>query len=322
VTWLQARAFGWGVLVNFTVVVCAYSLERWRDLVEAVASLQRQTVGQPEIVVVVDHNDLMLERVRTRLPAVTAVANRHRQGLSGARNSGVEAASGDVIAFLDDDAVADDNWLERLREGYEVRDVLGVGGAVIPRWAGGRKPRWFPAEFGWVVGCSYRGQPTRITAVRNLIGANMSYRRDVLAATGGFREGIGRVGRRPLGCEETELSIRALQRFPGGQVLYDPVAWVEHRVPRSRQRVRYFLERCYAEGLSKALVSQLVGASSGLSAERAYTFQVLPRGVGAGLRSALRGNVAGLGRAAAIIVGFGVTTLGYVVGRLRPESMA
>jgi GT2 family glycosyltransferase len=257
VNWLQARAFGWGVLVNFTVVVCAYSLERWRDLVEAVASLQRQTVGQPEIVVVVDHNDLMLERVRTRLPAVTAVANRHRQGLSGARNSGVEAASGDVIAFLDDDAVADDNWLERLREGYEVRDVLGVGGAVIPRWAGGRKPRWFPAEFGWVVGCSYRGQPTRITAVRNLIGANMSYRRDVLAATGGFREGIGRVGRRPLGCEETELSIRALQRFPGGQVLYDPDALVEHRVAPSGPTRFRFCRAGWAPGCAPLCVATL-----------------------------------------------------------------
>jgi GT2 family glycosyltransferase len=308
--------------VNFSVVICAYSLERWQDLVEAVASLQRQALEQPETVVVVDHNEFLLERVRSRLPAVKAVANRHQRGLSGARNSGVEAASGEVIAFLDDDAVAASDWLERLQDGYGDRDVLGVGGAVIPRWAGGRRPRWFPEEFNWVVGCSYKGQPTRIAAVRNLIGANMSYRRDVLAKAGGFREGIGRIGLRPLGCEETELSIRALQRFPGGQVLYDPSARVEHRVPRSRQRVRYFLERCYAEGLSKALVSQLVGASSGLSAERAYTFRVLPRGVIAGIHSASRGDVAGLGRAAAIVVGFGVTTLGYAVGRLRPESIA
>ncbi len=308
--------------MNISVVVCGYSLQRWQDLVEAVASLQRQTLGPPEIVVVVDHNVQLLDRVRSRLPAVKVVANRHQRGLSGARNSGVEAASGDVIAFLDDDAVAASDWLERLRDGYEGRDVLGVGGAVIPRWAGGRRPRWFPVEFNWVVGCSYKGQPTQIASVRNLIGANMSYRRDVLAKAGGFREGIGRIGRRPLGCEETELSIRTLRRFPGGQVLYDPSARVEHRVPRNRQSVPYFLERCYAEGLSKALVSQLVGASSGLSAERTYTLQVLPRGVLAGMRSALRGDAAGLGRAAAIVVGFGVTTLGYAMGRLRPESIA
>lgn len=308
------------LLVKFSVVVCAYALDRWPDLVQAVASLEGQWPEQPEIVVVIDHHDELLERVRSRLPGVKSVANRHQRGLSGARNSGVEAARGEVIAFLDDDAIAAEDWLQRLGDGYRNRDVLGVGGAVIPLWAGRRRPRWFPAEFDWVVGCSYIGQPTRTAAVRNLIGANMSYRKDVLETAGAFREGIGRIGRRPLGCEETELSIRALQLFPAGQVLYDPAARVEHRVPRSRQRVPYFLERCYAEGLSKALVSRLVGAVSGLSSERAYTLRVLPRGVIAGLRSAARGDLAGLGRAAAIVVGLGVTTLGYLVGRVHPDS--
>lgn len=308
--------------MRYSVVICAYTLERWQDLVAAVASLRRQAGEPPEIVVVVDHNDALLERVRGRLPDVTVVPNRHQRGLSGARNSGMEAARGEVIAFLDDDAVAAEDWLERLSAGYEQGNVIGVGGAVLPRWAGGRRPRWFPPEFDWVVGCSYIGQPTRTAAVRNLIGANMSYRREVLQETGGFREGIGRIGKRPLGCEETELSIRGLRAFPGGQVLYDPSAKVEHRVPRSRQTVCYFLQRCYAEGLSKALVSQLVGASSGLSSERTYTLQVLPRGVIAGLRSALRGDLTGLGRAAAIVAGLGMTTLGYLAGRLRPQSLA
>jgi glycosyltransferase involved in cell wall biosynthesis len=306
--------------LEVSVVVCAYSLERWPDLVEAVASLQRQTVGQPEIVVVVDHNAALLGRVESRLSGVRAVTNVHQRGLSGARNSGVAAATGDVVAFLDDDAVAADDWLARLRSGYGDRDVLGIGGAVIPRWAGGRRPRWFPQEFDWVVGCSYEGQPTRVTPVRNLIGANMSYRRDVLEAVGGFREGIGRVGRRPLGCEETELSIRALNQNPTGLVLYDPSVRVEHRVPRSRQRVRYFVERCYAEGLSKALVTRLVGAASGLSSERTYTFQTLPRGVISGIRDGLHGDLAGFARAAAIVGGLATTTLGYIVGRLHPDA--
>lgn len=303
-----------------STVVCAYSLDRWPDLVQAVLSLQQQEPDPPEIVVVVDHNDALLERVRARLPGVKVVPNRHVRGLSGARNSGIEAASGEIVAFLDDDAVADPDWLERLGAHYADPGVLGVGGAVIPRWAGGRRPRWFPPEFGWVVGCSYVGQPTQLASVRNLIGANMSYRREVLERAGSFREGIGRIGRRPLGCEETELSIRALRRFPEGRVLYDPAARVGHSVPRSRQTVRYFLERCYAEGLSKALVTRLVGAGRGLSSERTYTLHVLPRGVLIGLRMAARGHVSGLGRALAIVVGLGVTTIGYLVGRLRPDT--
>lgn len=308
------------VPVEISVVVCAYSLERWRDLVEAVASLRRQSAPPAEVIVVIDHNDALLVRAGAKLADVTVVPNRHGRGLSGARNSGIAAASGEIVAFLDDDAIADGDWLERLGVGYADPRVQGVGGAVVPRWAG-RRPRWFPAEFGWVVGCSYVGQPVRPTPVRNLIGANMSYRRQAFQLAGGFREGIGRVGRTPLGCEETELSIRVLALSPEHRVLYDPEARVEHRVPRSRQRVRYFLARCYAEGLSKALVTRLAGTERGLSAERAYTFRVLPRGVLAGIVAGARGDLAGFGRAAAIVAGLGTTTLGYVLGRLRRDEI-
>ncbi len=307
--------------LTFSVIVCAYSMERWSDLVAAASSLQRQTRGSTEIIIVIDHNDALLARVRAELPGVTALANRYSRGLSGARNSGVEAATGEVVAFLDDDAIAAGDWLERLARGYSNEQVTGSGGAVIPLWEGGRQPRWFPSEFLWVVGCSYTGQPMRITPVRNLIGANMSYRRTAIVTVGGFREGLGRIGRRPLGCEETELSIRIMNRFSEGQVLYDPDACVQHRVPRIRMRPAYFIERCYAEGLSKALVTRLVGASSGLSSERSYTLKVLPRGVIAGLRSGLRGDLGGFGRAAAIVVGFAATTIGYVVGKVHPSAL-
>lgn len=306
--------------MTYSVVICAYSLDRWPDLAEAIASVQRQTHGEPQIIVVADHNAELRERVQRQFPDITVVANSHRRGLSGARNSGVAEASGDVIAFLDDDAVAAPDWLARILASYADSQVIGVGGRVLPRWDGGRKPRWFPAQFLWVVGCSYLGQPTSITPVRNLIGANMSYRREVFSAVGGFREEIGRIGRKPLGCEETELSIRALQHFPAARVLYDPGATVEHRVPKARQTVRYFLERCYAEGLSKALVTRLVGSTSGLSSERTYTFQTLPRGVAAGLAATLRGDPAGLTRAIAIVTGLGVTTLGYLIGKVKPDA--
>jgi glycosyltransferase involved in cell wall biosynthesis len=310
-----------GVSPTFSVVICAYSLDRWSDLREAIASLQNQSVAPLETIVVIDHNDELLNLVRTTFPEIMAIPNQGTRGLSGARNTGVAAASGDVVAFLDDDARADPGWLARFREHYRQPDVLGVGGAVLPDWAGGRKPAWFPTEFLWVVGCSYRGQPTHLQPVRNLIGANMSYRRDALRAAGPFREGIGRVGLRPMGCEETELGIRVLNAFPGEHVLYDPEAVVWHRVPRSRMGPRYFLDRCFSEGLSKALVVQLVGQQSGLSSERAYTFRVLPKGVLRGLRAGVMGHIGGFGRAIAIVAGLAATTLGYVIGRLRPQTL-
>jgi GT2 family glycosyltransferase len=297
-----------------SVVICAYTDRRWEDLLEAVASVRDQTVPALEIVVSVDHNPALHERVSHHLPDVVVVDNQQRQGLSGARNAGVAVAKGDVVAFLDDDATAASNWLERLAAGYAAPDVIGVGGAIEPVWSTNR-PRCFPEEFDWVVGCTYRGMPEMAAPVRNLIGANMSFRRSVLNSVGGFRCDIGRVGTRPLGCEETELCIRSRRRWPNGRFLYDPSARVWHRVPANRASWRYFHARCYAEGLSKALVARASNVRSGLASERAYTMRVLPKGVARGVVEAIaHGDPAGLGRSVMIATGLAVTTVGYLVG--------
>jgi glucosyl-dolichyl phosphate glucuronosyltransferase len=299
---------------TISVVVCAYTERRWDALLGAVASVRGQTVPPLEVIVSVDHNPALRERVARQLADVVLTDNRQRQGLSGARNAGVAAAAGDVVAFLDDDAAAAPDWLERLAAGYARPSVLGVGGAIEPVWRTGR-PRCFPEEFDWVVGCTYRGMPEAPAPVRNLIGANMSFRRTVLDAVGGFRCDIGRIGTRPLGCEETELCIRARRRWPDGMFLYDPSARVRHHVPASRASWRYFHARCYAEGLSKAVVARAADARSGLASERAHALRVLPRGMVRGVVDALaHGDPAGLGRSAMIAVGLAVTTAGYMVG--------
>jgi hypothetical protein len=178
----------------------------------------------------------------------------------------------------------------------------------------GRRPRWLPEEFQWVVGCSYRGQPERPSPVRNLIGCNMSFRRETLECSGGFAGGLGRVGADRLGCEETELCIRLGSQAPGGVILYDPAARVGHRVPRERATLGYFLSRCHAEGLSKAEVARRCGRSRGLESERAYTRHTLPAGVRNGLAAFLRGDGAGLARASAIVLGLAATGAGFAAG--------
>lgn len=302
--------------LDISVVICAYTLERLDDLAAAAASVARQSAPPRETIVVVDHNDELLDRACRALAGARVIASDQAPGLSGARNSGITAATGAVVAFLDDDALAAPDWLERLGAAYVGQRVLGVGGAIAPRWDD-RRPPWFPPEFDWVLGCTYRGMPEAPSRVRNLIGANMSFRRDALEALGGFRPGLGRVGSRPLGGEETELCIRAQQRWPAATLLYDPRAVVAHRVPAARATWPYFRARCYAEGLSKASVSQIVGSGDGLAAERSYTLRTLPWGVAGGVAGALAGaDPAGLARAGAIIGGLAITTAGYLAGTI------
>jgi len=250
-------------------------------------------------------------------PGVVVLPNIGSRGLSGARNTGVAAATGDVVAFLDDDAAAEPDWLERLTEHYADPSVVGVGGLVEPRWTTG-PPRWFPAEFGWVVGCSYTGLPLVTATVRNPIGANMSFRRDQLLAVGGFATSVGRVGTDALGCEETELSIRLASRFPSTRILHEPSAVVHHCVSVERERWTYFRRRCWAEGLSKAEVSRLSDPRRALASERGYAFRTVPAGAARDVAAAVRErDPSRLARAAVGVTGLAVTAAGYFSGRVR-----
>jgi GT2 family glycosyltransferase len=303
-----------------SVVISTYSEERWGPLVEAVHSLRAQTRPPKEVVVVVDHNPDLLTRVRRELDDVIVVENRGPRGLSGARNAGLRVSRGEVVAFLDDDAAAEPDWLDALLAAYSDPRVGAVGGRVEARWEAER-PAWFPQEFEWVVGCSYRGLPTTASPVRNLIGANMSFRRDLLQATGGFHTSIGRLGTKPLGCEETELCIRAASVRPGTIIVYEPRARVRHAVPESRGRWAYFRKRCYAEGRSKAIVTALVGAGDGLRSERTYTLRTLPTGFMRAIGDAVsHRDPAALRRGLAIVAGLLWTTLGYGVGRVTESG--
>jgi GT2 family glycosyltransferase len=301
---------------SISVVICAYTEARWDELTAAVQSVAHQTNAARETIVVIDHNDALLARAREAFTDAIVIANGARQGLSGARNTGVAVATGDVVAFLDDDATAERDWLEHLAAPYRDPNVLGVGGEILPAWQVG-KPAFFPTEFYWVVGCTYTGLPDEQAEIRNMIGANMSVRRDVLNETGGFSDVIGRVGTRPVGCEETELCIRAKRGRPQGRFIYEPAATVHHLVPKSRSGWHYFVNRCWAEGLSKAVVSRLAGAQDGLSSERAHVLRTLPRGVWQGLVDARHGDRSGLARSAAIVLGLAVTTGGYLFGMVR-----
>ena len=300
--------------VDIEVVICAYTLARWDRLVAAVRSVERQRHAARGVIVVIDHSEELLARAIEAFGDHRVVPNRHRRGLSGARNSGIEVSEAEVVAFLDDDAEADEGWLECFAALLEDPTVAGVGGRVDPAWETA-PPAWFPEEFLWVVGCSYRGLPDGVQEIRNPIGANMAFRRAAMVDVGGFREEVGRVGTLPAGCEETELSIQV--RRTGSRILYAPAATVRHHVPPERGRWRYFWTRCLHEGRSKAAVARLTGASDALESERRYASRVLPAGVARAAAGAVRGpgRRAAAGRAGAIVAGLATTAVGYAQGR-------
>lgn len=300
-------------LPTVSVIIAAFSLDRWDDLRTAVESVKAQTAPALETVVVIDYNPCLLALARREFLGISVIANGGGKGASGARNTGVAASHGEVVAFLDDDAVASTRWLEALLRHFNDASVLGVGGRLEPLWAASR-PRWFPPEFDWAVGASYRGMPVCAEPVRNVWSGNMAIRRSDFGAIGGFREGFGKVGTqsRP---EDTDLCLRAAAR-ENGSWIYEPAAAAGHRVPGPRSTLSFFLSRCFHEGRGKAALAALNGVHESTSAERKYTGQVLPRGIVRGLTETLHGDVAGGGRSLAIAAGLAVATAGFVADRI------
>ena len=313
-----------------SVVICAFSGERWASLVAAIESVQDQSLRPVEIIVVVDHNPALLDRARQAFPDLAVAPSTHRPGASGARNTGGELARGEIVVFLDDDARAEPTWLANLLRPFRDPLVAGVGGQASPHWEGGARPAWFPSEFDWVIGCSYRGLPAAGGPVRNPIGTNMSVRRGLMAAAGGFREDFGNLvaegsndpaAPRASTCEETDLCIRVSQKTPGASWIYEPAALVHHRVPPARAAFKYFLSRCRVEGKGKAELARLVGSSPALRSERQYVRTVLTRGAWKGISDTVRErNLDGLSRAGTIVLGLAVTSAFYLLDRGRARA--
>ena len=296
-----------------TVVMPTYDQKRWPFLVAAVKSILAGPDQPRQVVICVDHEEELYKQIRATWPHLTAVLNTRERGASVTRNTGAEFADTPFIAFLDDDILVQEGWLSRLLEPLADPDVIGTGGGVVPGWQDGR-PSWFPAEFDWVVGASFRGMPTVQSTVRNVWAENMAVRTDVFRAVGGFRTDFGKVGLRNS-PEDTDLCIRMAAHVVGARWVYAPDALAEHHVPIARATFSYFLRRSYLEGQGKVEMAHLLGRKEKLQDERDYVRKTLPSGIAAGLWAAARhGQVDGLFKAGAILAGILAAGVGAATG--------
>ena len=293
-----------------SVVIPTYTKARWDWLHECVASAKTQTVPALEIIVVVDHNPELLEEIKLEFPDVITVPNIGGRGVSGARNSGVKASRGEVVAFLDDDSIASPVWLATLLRHIVTPGVVGVGCYSDGLWDD-PCPSWFPGEFGWTIGVSYSGLPNKPTAVRNVWTSAMLVWRSKFELVDGFREDFGKIGNKSL-PEDTDLCLRVNAVQENAVWMWDPAKVMQHRVPAGRATFGYLMSRCFLQGWGKAAMAHMDGFDESTSLERNYAVRILPLGVGRGLKDAVRGDISGLGRSGAIVAAFAVTVVGYI----------
>ena len=297
------------------VVVCTYTLARWELFVRAVESVLAQTVAPQQLIIVVDHNDEVLARCRQEWGAgradspveIVIVASQFEGHQASSRNTALLLARAEIVSFLDDDAEAAPDWLERLLAVYATQPgAVAVGGAPRPDY-GAPRPSWFPPEFEWVFGCHYRSLPDRLAPVRHLIGTSMSVRRDEMLAVGGFHGDA---------FDDMDLSHRIAHEHGPAAVLYEPRAEVQHHVPPDRMTWSYFWRRCFDVNRIKVGLWADMGESGNIGAELRFGGHVLLALVPA-LLAAVKGRPARLQQALVAMVGLALGGCGYIAGRVQ-----
>ncbi len=250
--------------MDVSVIINTYSLDRYDDFCEAVEAVRNQTYESIEVVLVVDGNEPLCERVCEEYGSfedIVVHCTEENVGNSASRTAGAEQATGDVIVVTDDDGVADPHWIEELVAVYESTDALAVGGKVEPVWVDG-KPAFFPEEFLWLVGCTENGFATHLDEVRNTYGPNLSFRAEVFEELGGFSKHVGRHGDKQIQAHETEICSRLRKRYGRG-VVYSEKAIINHKVYPYRTELGWLVRRCFWQGYSKRVLETLVPNSTG-----------------------------------------------------------
>jgi GT2 family glycosyltransferase len=318
-----------------SVVIPAYSLDRWPLTRKAVESIRTQSRPVTEVVVCIDHNEELLELAsrewkRTSGTPVRVLPNRHHAHLEGravhakahgenrrfgagsARNTAAETVTADIVAFMDDDAWAENDWIERLVATYEQTDAVAVGGPPLPDYEG-QRPAWYPDDFDWVFGCAYAGLPNTTAPVRRLIGANMSVRNAALQAIGGFHV---------YEFDDLDLCMRIAGRYGEDRIYYEPRAKVHHYVPRQRVTWRYFWRRCYFVNREKVRAFRGMGNAANLAAEREFISRSARRRIRDAARGLRRRDTAALKSLGAMLLGVALAAAGHLRGRLDNSTRA
>jgi glycosyltransferase involved in cell wall biosynthesis len=242
--------------IQISAVICTFN--RASYLRKAIQSLVEQTldVGRYEILVVDNRSTDDTKRVVTE--EFSHIANLRYfyepiQGLSQARNTGWQNATGEYVAYLDDDAIASPQWLETIVAVFETITPKpgGVGGKVEPIWEA-PQPSWLDDNFlPFLTIVDWSDVATILDDKRRYIaGANMAFPKSVLALIQGFQVELGRKGNKLLSNEELIL-LNELKK-KGYTIYYDPKILVKHHVVSSRLSQKWFTQRLYWQGVSNA----------------------------------------------------------------------
>lgn len=244
--------------VKISCVICSYNRERY--IAGAIESLVNQTLSPADYeIIIIDNNstDNTANICASLLEKHSATHNIYyfvekKQGLSHARNRGIDEAKSGLICYIDDDAIAEADFLENIVKFFEQKpEAAGVGGKIIPRYVDG-KPDWMNHFMEGLVSKVDNGENVFQYDGRKFpIGCNMTYQKSWLEKIGRFDPDLGRKGNSGEASEEKDVFMKIFAK--GGKVFYLPNAGVEHVIEQNRLQYSYIQKISAGIGRSEKL---------------------------------------------------------------------
>ena len=222
------------------------------------ALCEQESPGCPFEILVVDNGSVdstatvVAEAARRSNVPITYLTEE-KSGKSHALNTAVVHARGDLLALTDDDVLPSPGWLAAFARAFSETGADNAAGRILPLWEA-PPPRWLTPSLHGVLAIPDGG--TRLLTLKGTrdqvmpIGANMAIRRSVLESVGGWNPELGKLKDTLRTGEDHEFALRLVAA--GFRGVYEPTAYVLHRVPADRLRLAYFARWCYGNGQMEA----------------------------------------------------------------------
>lgn len=250
-------------LPKISVVICSYNRAAYITL--ALQSMVEQTVDCSNFeVIVVDNNStdgteqVCKEFIVTHSSYAIKYITETQQGSSYARNTGAAIAKGVLLCFMDDDAIAEKHYLERILEFYKNKqESLALGGRIIPRYIPS-EPKWMSYYVSSLVGnFDYAKEQVQFAEGKYPLESNMIVTKKDFDAINGFNVALpGVQGTLRIGGEGKDFFIRL--KNIGVSVFYDPTIIVEHITEVSKLTPEYMYRVASGIGRGEAVRTKAI----------------------------------------------------------------
>jgi GT2 family glycosyltransferase len=246
-------------------VVTSYDLQRKKDIMDLLDSIQAQVCNDFEVVYITERSrslyDFVKNTIEKRGIRGKVIHNEGRRGLSACRNIGVKHSQGEIVAFVDDDVMLNSNWSCAILNAFKsLHGIIGATGPAYPYWVDG-KADWLPEELDWLIGCTRWFRYNVPVEVRNCWGMNMCFAREAFEQAGFFSLQAGFVTGRAIDGrigEDVEFSLR-VRRLTGKKLYYLPEMKVLSKVYAYRLSSKFIVARSSWIGYSRRNIAKIAG---------------------------------------------------------------